>query len=166
LQQGRNYRYNLLARWKENGKAVEQTRSILVTAGATVRVSFLDKPKADAAPEKGKDQEVVTSKATKRTRATSINFRKAFGLPFDTLGTLGARIESARRKPDPIALAHAANELAVAEKVSKKKASLTSTAGPAAPPVRGAEGPLPNEATGGRRGDQRRLLEHADRDRR
>ena len=130
LRPGMRYHYDLLARWKENGKTVERTRSVPITAGAAVRVSFLEgKPKADPAPEKGKDQEVVTSKSTKkRGRASSINFRKAFGLPLDTLATLGSRIDSARRKPDPVALAHAANELAVAEKVSKKKAGLTSRA--------------------------------------
>jgi hypothetical protein len=49
-------------------------------------------------------------------------------LPFATLGTLGSRISAARRASDPVALAHAASELAVAEKVSGKKASLTSSA--------------------------------------
>lgn len=72
------------------------------------------------------DKEVVTSKATTRSSASSINFRKELGLPFASLGTLGSRIEAARRAPDPVALAHAASELAVAEKVSGKTASLTS----------------------------------------
>jgi hypothetical protein len=73
-----------------------------------------------------KDKEVVDSKATRQPAAASINFRKALNLPFPTLSTLGTRIDAARRAPDPVALAHAANELAVAEKVSGKKASLTS----------------------------------------
>ena len=80
--------------------------------------------KEDPAPE---DQQVVSSKATPRTAATSVNFRKELNLPFDSLRTLGSRIEAARRKPDPVALAHAASELAVAEKVAGKKASFTST---------------------------------------
>jgi hypothetical protein len=83
-------------------------------------------------PRKGKvkekEKQTVTSKASKRTPATAINFKKAYGLPFHSLGTLGARIEAARRKPDPVALAHMASELAVAEKVSGKKASLSSKA--------------------------------------
>src|SRR5262249_14969347 len=70
------------------------------------------------------DQQAVTSKATPRPAASAINFRKELDLPFDSLRTLGARIESARRKPDPVALAHAAHELAVSEKVSGKTASL------------------------------------------
>jgi hypothetical protein len=74
------------------------------------------------------DEQVVKSKAGKYVSAASINFKKQLGLPFPTLGTLGSRIETARRAPDPVALAHAASELAVAEKVSGKKASLTSTA--------------------------------------
>src|SRR5262245_55850865 len=86
----------------------------------------LKKPKKEEV--KGKDKQVVTSKPTKRVRASSINFRKAYGLPLASLGTLGARIDAARRAPDPVALAHAAGELKVAEKVSGKKASLTSNA--------------------------------------
>lgn len=72
------------------------------------------------------DQEVVKSKATKAPAAASVNFRKELKLPFDSLATLGSRIDAARRKPDPVALAHAANELGIAEKVSGKTASVTS----------------------------------------
>jgi hypothetical protein len=71
------------------------------------------------------DKQVVDSKARKHVPATSINFKKALNLPFKSLGTLGARIEAARRAPDPVALAHAANELFIAERVSNKKAALT-----------------------------------------
>jgi hypothetical protein len=60
--------------------------------------------------------------------ASSINFRKQLTLPFPSLSTLGSRIDAARRAPDPVALAHAASELAVAEKVSGKHAALTSSA--------------------------------------
>jgi hypothetical protein len=72
------------------------------------------------------DQQVVRSKPTARTPATAVNFRKELNLPFASLGTLGSRVEAARRAPDPVALAHAASELAVAEKVSGKTASITS----------------------------------------
>src|SRR5262245_47592661 len=83
-----------------------------------------EQPPQDAStPE---DQQAVTSKATPRPAASAVNFRKELNLPFDSLSTLGSRIESARRKPDPVALAHAANELAVSEKVSGKTASITS----------------------------------------
>jgi hypothetical protein len=84
-----------------------------------------DTKKSDPADN---DRESFTTKATKRTPATAINFNKSLGLPFDSLRTLGSRIEAARRKPDPVALAHQASELAVAEKVSKKTAGLTSKA--------------------------------------
>src|SRR5262249_8526641 len=77
---------------------------------------------------KPKDKQVVDTKATKRPSAGAVNFKKELGLPYPSLGTLGARIEAARRAPDPVALAHAASELAVAEKVSGKKASVTSAA--------------------------------------
>jgi hypothetical protein len=74
------------------------------------------------------DKEVVDSKAVPRTPAASVNFRKQLNLPFATLNTLGPRIDAARRAHDPVALAHAASELSVAEGVAGKKASLTSTA--------------------------------------
>src|SRR5262245_65968273 len=73
---------------------------------------------------KPEDKQVVDSKAEKRQPATAIDSRKELNLPFSSLTTLGARIEAARRSPDPIALGNAAHELAVAEKVSGKKASL------------------------------------------
>jgi len=63
---------------------------------------------------------------TKRPTAAAVKFRKELGLALPSLNTLGTRIDAARRAHDPVALAHAANELATAEKVSGKKASLTS----------------------------------------
>ncbi len=84
---------------------------------------------ADPARDKAEpDKQVVDSKADKRPSAATIDFRKEFNLPLPSLGTLGARIEAARRTPDPVTLGHAAGELSVAEKVSGKKASLTSAA--------------------------------------
>jgi hypothetical protein len=80
---------------------------------------------ADPAAE---DQQVVSSKAAPRPSAAAINFRKELGLPLPTLSTLGPRISAARRAHDPVALANAGSELAVGEKVSGKKASLTSSA--------------------------------------
>jgi hypothetical protein len=81
--------------------------------------------KDEATPE---DKQVVDSKASQRPAASAVNFRKELNLPLDSLGTLGSRIEAATRKPDPVALAHLANELSVAEKVSGKTASVTSKA--------------------------------------
>jgi hypothetical protein len=79
-------------------------------------------PGKDAAAE---DKEVVSSTAAPHTAAASVNFRKQLNLGFPTLRTLGSRIDAARRAHDPVALANTANELAVAETVSGKKASLT-----------------------------------------
>ncbi len=85
-----------------------------------------DRPaRADQPPE---DQETVTSKSNGRTPAAGVNFRKQLGLPFASLSTLGSRIDASRRAHDPVALANAAHELAVAESVSGKKASVTSSA--------------------------------------
>jgi hypothetical protein len=98
-------------------------------AGIMALLSFgLVSPTGGQPPKEGaaQDKQVVTSKATPRPAPSTVNFRKELNLPFDSLSTLGSRIEAAERKPDPVALAHAANELAVAEKVSGKTASITS----------------------------------------
>jgi hypothetical protein len=85
-------------------------------------LSMADDPKKGDAGE----QDIKSTKKEKGQLATSINFNKALGLSFDSLSTLGARIDQARRDGDPVTLANEANELAIAEKVSGKKASLTS----------------------------------------
>jgi uncharacterized protein (TIGR03000 family) len=41
LEVGKKYHYDVLARWKEAGKSVEQTRKVEVSGGAKVRVDFL-----------------------------------------------------------------------------------------------------------------------------
>jgi hypothetical protein len=69
-----------------------------------------------------------TLQRTEMEPASAIAFNKAFGLAFDSLDTLGARIDQSRKHPDPVGLANAAHELAIAEKVSGKKAALTSAA--------------------------------------
>lgn len=79
--------------------------------------------KGDAQPA---DTQVIKSKPSKVTPAASVKFRKELGLPFASLSTLGSRIDTARRTGDPVALANAASELAVAEQVAGKNASLTS----------------------------------------
>jgi len=97
--------------------------SVLSLLGCLAVATSADPDKKSETPE---DKQVVNSKATPRTAVSSINFRKELDLPFDSLSTLGSRIETARRKPDPVAMAHAASELATAEKVSGKTASYTS----------------------------------------
>jgi hypothetical protein len=79
-------------------------------------------------PNSKDDKQVVESRVQKGPRAADINFKKQLGLPFTSLGTLGTRIDKARRTHDPVSLANAANELSVAEKVSGKTASVTSSA--------------------------------------
>ena len=101
-------------------------KSRLALIGCFVLASFVGGQQAKNDAPAQEDNQVTTTKATKRVAATSVNFRKQLNLPFDSLSTLGPRIDSARRKPDPVALAHAAHELAVAEKVSGKTASITS----------------------------------------
>lgn len=94
----------------------------LLSALALVPLLLADEPKKDT-PE---DKEVVATKVTHKPAAASVAFGKSLKLPFSSLTTLGARIDAARRAPDPVALAHAASELATAEKVSGKTASVTS----------------------------------------
>ena len=77
-------------------------------------------------PDPTGDQQVIKTKATKAKPAAAVPFRKELGLSFDSLGTLGTRIDRARRAGDPVALGHAAGELDLAEQVSGKTASVTS----------------------------------------
>jgi uncharacterized protein (TIGR03000 family) len=129
LEPGKKFSYDVLARWKENGKAVERSRTVGVASGASVRVSFLDGPAAARAADGAEaDKETINSTATKRSTAAAVKFRKELGLPLATLNTLGSRIDAARRAHDPVALANAASELDAAEKASGKKASLTALA--------------------------------------
>src|SRR5262245_33924106 len=93
---------------------------------ASCLVAQTPKDNAKKSDPKKDDKQVVDSKPDKYAPAAAINFKKDLGIPYPTLGTLGTRIDSARRTPDPMALAHAASELAVAEKVSGKKTSLPS----------------------------------------
>jgi hypothetical protein len=102
----------------------------LVVAALLVVAWLQPAPAAEAKKEadpKDKDQQVVSSKPTKRPAAGAVPFRKDLKLPFSSLNTLGSRIDAARRAHDPVALAHTASELAVAESVSGAKSSLTST---------------------------------------
>jgi hypothetical protein len=73
------------------------------------------------------DQKLVRTYAEKRTSAATVNFNKSLKLPWSSLQTIGSRLDSAQQSADPVAMAHMANELAVAENVSGKKASVTST---------------------------------------
>lgn len=72
--------------------------------------------------------EVLETKATQQELAAATNFSKTLGLSYESLTTLGSRIDQARRVADPVGLASCAQELAVAEQVSGKKAGLTSDA--------------------------------------
>jgi uncharacterized protein (TIGR03000 family) len=53
LEAGKDYRYEVKARWNENGKAVEQTRSIAVRAGGKTDVDF-SRPESAPAPKSEK----------------------------------------------------------------------------------------------------------------
>lgn len=81
---------------------------------------------ASASDETAKPTTIKT-KVEERPSASSIDFAGALELPFNSLTTLGARIEQARRDADPVGLMNAARELAVAEQLSGKKASLSAT---------------------------------------
>src|ERR1700744_6535722 len=93
--------------------SVNRVLSALVLLCLLSLVSVLpaDAPKPD-------DKEVVQSKATLRTPAASINFRKELGLPFQSLNTLGSRIDASRRAHDAVSLGNEASEPANAENVA------------------------------------------------
>jgi hypothetical protein len=74
---------------------------------------------------KRKAKHIETKSLEKRRPDTSVNFAKELGLSFPSLTSLGARIEEARQHADPVCLALCARELAVAERVSGKKADVT-----------------------------------------
>jgi uncharacterized protein (TIGR03000 family) len=124
LSVGKAHSYELAV--TSQGKTI--TRKITLRFGAENTFDFraASSQQAKNDSKDPEDKQAVTSKATQQQAAATINFRKELKLPFDSLSTLGSRIDAARRKPDPVALAHTANELAVAEKVSGKQASLTS----------------------------------------
>jgi uncharacterized protein (TIGR03000 family) len=127
LEPGKAYSYEVLARWKEKGQTVERTRTVAVSSGARVRVSFLDDPASSPKPAGAvADKQIIDSRPSSRPTAASVKFGKQLGLNDPALATLGSRIDAARRAHDPVALALAASELAAAEKVAGKKASLTS----------------------------------------
>jgi hypothetical protein len=67
-----------------------------------------------------------TTKAEKYQCATTVNFAKEYGMHYPSLATLGARIEQGRYDADPVCLAMCARECATCEKVSGKKAAITS----------------------------------------
>lgn len=58
--------------------------------------------------------------------ACRINFGKELGLSLDYLGSIGHRISTARKGPDPVDLALCSQALEVAETVSGKQAPITS----------------------------------------
>ncbi|MCE9566981.1 MAG: hypothetical protein K8U57_33685 [Planctomycetes bacterium] len=99
------------------------TLAALVFFGSATFFLAQEPKKADPA---GDEKQVIKTKPTKVTPAASVKFRKDLGLPLPSLNTLGSRIDAARRAGDPVTLAHAASELATAEKVSGKTASLAS----------------------------------------
>jgi uncharacterized protein (TIGR03000 family) len=129
LSAGREYHYALTV--TSQGKVIKRG----ITVSHQGKNSFDLLPDFGAArtaglsaaePVPAPDEQVVKSVAVPQAAAASVNFRKELNLPFPSLSTLGARIDAARRTPDPVALANAASELNVAEQVSGKKASLTS----------------------------------------
>jgi hypothetical protein len=93
----------------------------LVLSGAMLvgLAAFADEPGAK------KGEAVKQSKLEKASTARVIDFSGSLKLSFNSLTTLGSRIDQARLAADPVALALAARELAVAEKVSGHKAALT-----------------------------------------
>jgi hypothetical protein len=95
-----------------------------LAAGVSIPASSADDKKTDNKAPNAKAKR-FESKATTVELARAINFTEALGLHFDSLTTIGIRIDDARKTRDPVAMANAASYLAAAEAVSGKKAKLT-----------------------------------------
>lgn len=78
--------------------------------------------------ETKKEEKEGRNKLEAASPASAVNFSKELAVPLSCLRTLGACIDQARQSADPVELAALAQKLAVAEKVSGKKASLTAEA--------------------------------------
>lgn len=76
--------------------------------------------------KKDGDRITIRSTSTANIRGTSVDFPVELDLPFESLATLGARIEQARHNADPVGLAVCARELAAAEAASGQHTTLTS----------------------------------------
>jgi hypothetical protein len=74
-------------------------------------------------PKKGNGKELM-DKGKQTPTALTVDFSGQLGLGYEYLRTFGARIDLARTVVDPVDLAAAAQELAAAEKVSGKQASI------------------------------------------
>ena len=103
--------------------------SLLVALLASVLVIQVA-PAEETKKEDG-DSAVLRSSISKDSAksclgACHVNFRGELGVALDYLGSIGQQIHDARRSPDPVDLALAAQGLAVAEQVAGKKASITS----------------------------------------
>ncbi|MCZ2343025.1 MAG: hypothetical protein LC104_14730 [Bacteroidales bacterium] len=98
----------------------------LLATGLAYPASAADKQAAPA----GKEQieKFVSQKSDRKPsccRASTVNFNKELGIPLEYLNTIGTRIATARKAPDPVDLANAAQALAAAEAAAGKKASVT-----------------------------------------
>lgn len=98
-----------------------RTVAALLLAG----VAFAGLQAGEGAGEKGKIKVYAPTSQIKTTPVATLDFKKALDLGFDSLGSLGGRIDRARKDADPVGLAAAASELRVAEQVSGNTAKVT-----------------------------------------
>ena len=92
--------------------------SVVIILASALPIAAADKK--DASAKEGTEKEMTY------ISGATIDFSSALELNYASLATLGSRIEQCQTgSPDPVGLAAAAHELAIAEKVSGKKAKLT-----------------------------------------
>jgi len=97
--------------------------ALVVCAGFPGRTRADDQKTGETQPSAGQAQWIES----RGEHAPPVpDFAKTYQLPFESLLTVGHRLSDARRKCDPITIALIATEIGVAEKVSGKKADLTS----------------------------------------
>ena len=95
----------------------------LALAAGSPGLSSAQDPKPGVPPTEPAQSRNIESK---REKAAPIpDFARSFGLPFESMATLGHRLTDARLKCDPITLAMISTEIGIAEQVSGKKADIT-----------------------------------------
>jgi hypothetical protein len=100
-------------------------RQVGLLAALVAGVFFATMAQADD-PKKPEGKKIEDKAKPTAPGAAAVKFGSALGLELDGLRTIGNRIDSARESGNPIALIGIAKELAAAEEVSGKQASIKS----------------------------------------
>jgi hypothetical protein len=103
---------------------ISRAFGLLLVAGLCFGLGIVPAVQGEAKEPK-KAPKLIESKVGAAKSAATVDFATELGVGLSTLTGLGVRIEQARQAADPVGLASAARDLAVAEKVSGKEAGVT-----------------------------------------